>query len=749
MPPFRYRLPLSALIIMLAFHVPLLAGGAAAPQKPSVRAVRIDGNLKITGRLDDPRWKLAEPVEAPYEVQPGENTPAPQRTVTRILYNSEYVYFGFFCGDSNLSAIRAHVTDRDKIFDDDFVGVVLDTYGDFQRSYEFFVNPYGIQADLLRTANNEDDSFDTIWESAAAMNASGWTAEMAIPLKSIRFPSKKDQQWHLVIGRIYSRASRALLSWTPFDRNEPCFTCQGGTITGISDIEAVRSVDVLPYVVGQQSGAVGDDSDPASKFENGKFKGRIGGGLRYSPSPDFAVEGVVNPDFSQVESDAAQISVNSTFSLFYPEKRPFFLQGADMLSNSTQTFYSRTINNPIGSARAIGKTGALSYTYLAASDRNSPYIIPGEEKSDFISTDVQSFSNIARARYDFGKETFAGAMVTMRNSQSAHNYVAGVDWGYRFWDSYTFKGELFYSDTKELSDTAIFSDTRTFGSTGHTAAFDGEQFGGTAAQVTLRRDARDLSFVMTYQDKSQTFQAQDGFVPSNDTRVASLYEQYSFYSANSIVTQWTVAADNGLHFNYDGRKKEQWFIPQLNFQMKSQTNVTLEWFLLNDENFHGVQLDNIHRVEINVNSRPMSALALFFDGAFGRFINRADDPSMGTGHNISVTAQVRPTSQSQIELAYSRARLSSVATKELFYDGYIARAVGTYQFTSEIFLRVIGQYDQFNKALEVYPLVSYKLNPLTIFYVGSTYAMTDFGRPYGFKDTARQYFIKLQYLFRT
>ena len=132
--------------------------------KPVVRAVRIDGDLQLTGDLSDPRWRLAVPIELNYETQPGENIPAPQKTKTWILYNADYVYFGFECKDTDPSAIRAHITDRDKLYDDDFVGIILDTYGDFQRSYEFFVNPFGIQADLLRTGNNEDDSFDTVWK---------------------------------------------------------------------------------------------------------------------------------------------------------------------------------------------------------------------------------------------------------------------------------------------------------------------------------------------------------------------------------------------------------------------------------------------------------------------------------------------------------------------------------------------------------------------------------------------------------
>ncbi len=717
--------------------------------KPVIRAVRIDGDLAVTGKLTDPRWELAKPVEIKYEMQPGENTPAPQQTIVRVLFNSDYVYFGFDCKDSNPAAIRAHVTDRDKMFDDDYAVVLLDTYGDYQRTYELMVNPYGIQGDLLRTGTNEDDSFDMLWESAAAVNDSGWTAEYAIPFKSLRFPSVKEQRWIVMLGRNYPRASRAIFSWTPVDRNNPCLVCQGGILEGITGVQSVTSVDVLPYVVGQQSGAMGDDSDPTSSFENGKLRGRIGGGVRYAPTPDLAVEGVINPDFSQVESDATQISVNSSFALFYSEKRPFFLYGTDLFQNQTGTYYSRTINNPLGAARVIGKSGSLSFAYLAASDRNTPFIVPGEESSDFISTDLRSFSNVARARYDFGKEDFIGGMITTRNTGQAHNYVAGLDWNYKFWENYYFRGETFYSDTKEVNDTSLFSSTRALGSTGRDAGFNGEQYGGAAYQVELRRDARDYSYALRYQDQAPTFQAQNGFAPRNNNRTWFLQQNYTFYPNNALFDTWSISMNGGLHFNHDWTRKEKWFSPRLSAELKSQTNIEISYFLVNDELFGGTQFNNINRGQVDINSRPSTWLTLSFDASFGRFIRRSDPPHMGKGHTIGLSAQIKPTSQLQIELSYSRARLSSVATGELFYDGYIARTVGIYQFTPEFFLRVIGQYDQFNKAIDFYPLFSYKLNPYTIFYAGSTYSLSDFGPPYGVKQTARQFFLKLQYLLRS
>jgi len=736
-------------LAVLAGSTSTLASASPDSTKPRVKAYRIESDLVLTGKLSDPRWNLAQPVELGFEVMPGENTPAPQKTSVRILYNSDHIYVGFDCKDTNPSAIRAHITDRDKIFDDDIVGIILDTYGDLQRSYEFMVNPYGIQADLMRVGNHEDPSFDTVWKTSADIGESGWSAEMAIPFKSLRFPSEREQTWVALLFRVYPRTSRDQLSWTRYDRNNPCFMCQGGLIEGITDVQSTNSVELLPYVVGQQSGSLIDNSDPASSFENGKVNGRVGGGIRYSPGPDLSVEAVVNPDFSQVESDATQISVNSTFALNYPEKRPFFLYGADLFQNSIGTVYSRTINNPIASARVMGKSGSLSYGYLAASDRNTPYIVPGEESSNFVSTNLESFSNVARARYDFGNETFLGGMITTRNTASAHNYVGGIDWSYRFWENYSFRGELFQSDTKEVNDRSLLSSTRALGSTAYDAALNGEHYGGAAYQLGIRRDARDYSIGFQYMDRAPTFQAQNGFVPNNNARMVFLQQQYTFYPNDALFDSWSVEANAGLHFNHDGMRKEKWFVPGVSAQLKNQINVTVTYFAVNDEHFGGTQFDNINRTDVRVFARPSSAFTVSFEGSFGRFIRRSNNPEMGRGHDISLTATVRPTSRLQVELMFSRARLSSVASGELFYDGYVSRVMGIYQFTPEFFLRVIGQYDQFNKAIDFYPLLSYKLNPFTIFYAGSTYDLTDFGSPFGIKQTARQYFLKLQYLLRS
>ncbi|MBI3787121.1 MAG: hypothetical protein HY276_02595, partial [Ignavibacteriales bacterium] len=417
--------------------------------------------------------------------------------------------------------------------------------------------------------------------------------------------------------------------------------------------------------------------------------------------------------------------------------------------NRTNIFYSRTINNPLGALKLSGKSGALSVSYLVAADRNTAYIIPGEEESDFESSEHSSFSNIARVRYDLGNESFLGGMLTTRNGSNAHNYVGGVDWNYFFGGTYYFRGEVFYSDTKELNDLNLFSTNRMFGSTGKTASFDGESYDGTSYRVDFQRNARDYSFTLSYRDVSPTFQAQQGFVTSTDQRFLIMNHTYTVYPTNSFLDRADLTLEAGLHFNHDNIKKERWLGLFGGVQMKSQTNIFIGTLLVNEELFKGAYFPRLPRLFVNVNSQPSRIISANFRGEFGHFINREDTPELGSGHNMNLQITLKPTNRFQLDLSYARARLSSVATQELFYDGYIARSTATYQFTSEFFLRMIGQYNSFDKIVDLYPLFSYKLNPFTIFYAGSTYSMTEFDQPYGFKQTVRQFFLKLQYLWRS
>jgi hypothetical protein len=744
-----HRITPQAFIIVLLLLPQAVTPGMDNGQetRSTLRTTRVDRSINLTGRLDDPLWSQATPALFAYEVQPGDNTPAPQRTEVIVLYTDKYLYFGFRCHDTRPAEIRSNVCDRDKIFQDDHVAVLLDTYCDSQRGYGLAVNPHGIQGDMITTINGDDMNFDMVWLSAASLNDSGWSAEIAIPFKSLRYPDEDEQTWQIHLTRICPRASLIRISWMPLDRNNPGTLSQAGLLAGLKGIPTAGTVELLPYVMGQQTGFLRDGDNPSSGFQNDPIGGRAGGSIQYAPGPDFTLDAVINPDFSQVETDADQISVNSTYALSYAEKRPFFLPGQDLLQ--TPMYYSRSINNPLVACRVMGKKGGLSYMYLVAFDRNTPFDIPGEDESDTFSTDMQSTANIGRARWDFGDETYAGGMLLARNIEDGHNYVAGMDWSYKFSGNWYFSGETFFSHTKERNDSLLFFSQREFGNTGHTAGFDGESYHGTGLHAVLAHAARHHNANLVYNDFSPTYQAYNGLFSQTDYRQVYLSYAYTLYPESSFVDRAQFSVESNLQYNHAGIQKEQFLLPGIRLLMKGQTDISLSYAGFYDERFRGRLFQRVHKVLFDIATRPLGEVTFTLSGQAGKAIFRSDDPVMGKGYNATAAVEVHPTSTLNLALSYARARLTDFKNGELFYEGYILRSVVGLQFSQEAFFRAIVQYNSFDRTFSVYPLFSYKLNAFSMFYAGSTGDFADYGHDIGFRPTARQYFVKLQYLIRS
>ncbi|MFC2133151.1 sugar-binding protein [Bacteroidota bacterium] len=740
----RYYQYLLLIIFLITTFRHSLALNNTNSDKPILRVTKIDSPIEITGRLDDPVWSSADPVSLTFEFLPGENIQAKEKTFVKVLYNDEFIYVGFECHDSNPNEIRANITDRDKIWNDDLVYIVFDTYNDYQKGYEFYVNPYGIQGDMLATRNGEDEGLDFIWESAANINGHGWTAEMSIPFSSLTFPNKEEHTWSVNIGRNIPRLSLTKISWTPRDRNIPGFLTQGGLMTGLKNIKSAVSFELLPYAMGLNTGAIADLANPNSDFIYNDFMGRIGGSLKYSPSSNLTIHGVINPDFSQVESDADQISINTTFALSYPEKRPFFLGGSELFN--TPMYYSRSINNPLAAGRIIGKSGSLSYMYLSAYDRNTVFFVPGEEESDVVQTSQKSFANIGRLRYDLGDENYIGGMLMTRNMSGGHNYVFGFDWNYKFWNNWYFNGEGFLIQTQELNDSTLVTSDREFGDTGHTAALDGEKYLGTGLHLVLSHEQRSYNFYVVANIISPTFQSYNGFFNSTNFQQFGTEHQFNFYPEDSFIDRGELAVFSNLQFNFEGLKKEQVLQTRVSLLLKGQTGLSFYYFWINDERFFDKHLKGVNRGRITLDSKPISEISLMFDGQVGKFIYRTENPTIGTGHILNAVLTLKPTSKLNLTFSYDRARLSSIETNQIYFDGNIYRLVGIYQFNNEIFFRTILQYNSFSKMFTVYPLFSYKLNAFTTFYAGATSDYLDYKGEFGFVNTGQQYFVKLQYL---
>ncbi len=340
-------------------------------------------------------------------------------------------------------------------------------------------------------------------------------------------------------------------------------------------------------------------------------------------------------------------------------------------------------------------------------------------------------------------------MLLTRDFSGGHNYLAGFDWNYRFWDNWYFNGEGFISQTKELTDSTLLTSSRVFGASGHTARFDGESYGGAGIHLVLSRSAREFGFDMVYNDFSPTYQTYNGLFSSTGFREYVVAPRYTFYLTDSFFERVQLSASGYVRHNTAGVEKERTVQPSANIRMKGQTSLYLSYLVVNDELFRGVQFREVGRSIVQLNSQVFDAFSFSAYGQVGRFIYRSSSPEIGEGHNLGASMTLRPTTRIKIDLSYDRARLSSRASGTLLYDGYVARTVAIYQFTPEMFIRGIFQYNSFERSFNVYPLFSYKLNALTTFYAGLTNNFLDYGSTDGFRTTERQFFVKMQYLFRS
>jgi hypothetical protein len=489
-------------------------------------------------------------------------------------------------------------------------------------------------------------------------------------------------------------------------------------------------------------------------LDHGPIDGRIGGSIFYAPSSMTSVNAVINPDFSQVETDAAQISANETFALFFPEKRPFFLKEAELFSTDENLFYSRTINRPLAAGKFTRQTGNYSIAFLSAYDRNAPFIVPGRYGSSLIRSDVNAYNNVLRGKYNLGSESFIGGLVTTRNQGTGSNYVGSIDWDLLLTDNYYFSGQLAYASTSELDDTGIFNSQRTFGRGNYDAAFNGEQYEGSLISTAFSREAKYYNFSFEYKSYSPTFQTQTGFINQTDRRQFEGSQSINYYPNTSFLSRGTFSVSGTWRYDYSGRFQERFIFTRLSNNFGGQTNLTLSFLPVNDERFRGEFFTGMNRLMVNVSTDPLNALSLSGHIDFGKYVNRRDNPTLGEGYNISGSATIKPTPRLEMDFSYSYSTLSSVDGSENYFSGDIYRFNGNYNFSKSLFTRLIVQYDSFGEQLQIYPLLYYKVNPFTKFYIGMTDYMNYYDQPglngyRGFKQTDRQFFVKFQYLIRS
>lgn len=724
--------------------------------KPSLTIPRISGGqINIDGKMNEPAWKNAVHTRSFVEIEPGDNLEPPVKTDAYIAYDDDNLYFAFICHDNEMDKLVYNMCDRDKIFSDDWVGPIIDPYGDNKKSYEILVNPYGIQGDLLWSSSGENSNFDMIYSSEATIEKDRWIVEMAIPFKSMSFPDIEDHQWNLHMIRTRPRETRLQMSWAKISRDEPSFQKQSGSIKGIKKVKGGKNFELLPYVLGGLSGYRQNIDDPNSGFVADSLrKGEFGIGLKYGFTSNLTGELVYNPDFSQIESDAAQVDVNSSSALFYPEKRPFFLVGTDIFNSYVDVVYTRMINDPLFGIKLNGKIGGVDVGYIGSYDEKTQFILPYDYGSDYAFTDnLGSFSNILRLRKSLGGDNFVGLIATDREVKKGFNRVLGFDGSFNFGKGLYLNWEGLYYSTKEINDPGIYESDIKFGKNKeHTLTFDGESFSGFGGHMEMQKRTRNYNGGLTLNIASPEARRDLGFISNNNFYMLSTWNNYTFYPEKSFILRVEPALSGGLRYDYNNRIKEQWLSPTFWFLFKKQINASGGLYLVNNEVYEGIYHKNIHRAWLNFNINTFSKAT---GGAYlelGKFIARSESPSFtGYGFYGETWLDLRPVDRLLSSFSYIYTELSKEAGGEKLYAGYILRNKTSFQFNKHLFLRVIFQYDSFDRELQIDPLLSYKWNPFTIFYIGTSHNLYNYdlgNKNTRFAETGRQFFAKFQYLFR-
>ena len=733
---------------------------------PTMHVTRAPGEIKIDGFLDDAGWQGAAMADHFHENGPGDQTRPPVETKAFITYDQTHLYVSAVCyADPSLT--RATMCQRDRLYSNDNIGFFFETYGDAAWAYTLNVNAYGNQADALWSNGfGEDGMFDLVFESAGQITDSGYQVEMAIPFASLRFPDKEKQTWRVQFWRHHNRESHYSIVWSAEDQSESIWINRWGTVTGIENVSPGRGIELISAWTGSRTGELEMYADSSLEFNNYDIHGEPSLSGKYTISSNMTVDATINPDFSNVESDAFQIDVNSPTALFYPEKRPFFQEGSDLYRTRLNLVYTRSINDPDFAAKFTGRLGRTSISYLGAHDRNSPFVIPYEETSSPTMIGGKSLSNILRVRRTIGAGSQVGLLLTDRRWEGGGSGSAlAFDATLRPHQRVIFRGQVVGSYTDEPNDPSTVErlGSTTFDHGNYTAAYDGESFSGFAASCNLSYQSRNVYASASYSEYGPTFRAENGWVPRNSRRSVTMFGQYHWRFDDGLVERISLAVNPLRIWNTDGIKKDEAIFLSMNVPLRFyQTNLGLS-HMISTEDFGGTYYDDIWDWTANINSTPSELIAFGATFGYGNQITYRNGGALGRQTRKSGWVDLRPNDHILLETWINHFYSEEVITDSLLVDEYVWGSRLNYQHDRRLSVRLFAQYYSRIKAWALDPLVTYQITPFTLFYAGSTYFYYDYpglnqtgdrlareGEPsYSHNQLlSRQFFVKLQYLFQ-
>lgn len=741
------------------------------------RIARFETAPVIDGQLNDEVWRGAAVFGDFLQVNPGDNVAPSSPTEALIGYDAKNLYIAFRVKQDR-DKVRATVARRDNIFNDDYIGVYLDTFNDQRQAYTIFFNPFGIQADGIFTeGRGEDYSVDILMESKGVLTEDGFTIEAAIPFKSLRYEAGKNKNWRIHIFRRVKYNNNELDSWMRNNRSVSGSLNQAGQITGLEEISTTRQLEINPSFTVSESGRRSRftfNNDPAGRFINDGIKAEFGMTAKFSLTPTITLDFAYNPDFAQVEADAPVTSANQRFPIFFSEKRPFFLERIDIFNTRMNVVNTRAIVDPDIALKLTGRRGKNTFGVIYASD-NAPGNFSVDERQSLFNcrrtrttntpcpierfVDKNADIGILRVKRDIGRQHSLGFFATTYNFVDRHNHTAGFDGRFRLSPKIVGEFQLLGTNTR-----GNFFDANT----ARTSYRTGNGFGYS---YSLERSDRNLFMSVNGVGRTRQYRADVGFTPRFDTNQHRSFVQYQTdRDAKKSIIFKRIYNESVVSFDWRGRSQNYSSATQGMLALQRQTFVGAaaifgyERVFENEFGanrsatrsgaFFGDSERSAHSREFYgfIETTPTAKLFAFFLASYtqgqldydlgnGRRFPRVSrafldyqaqcaqnpaacdnvpgfDPGAGNQLYLESNLRYQPTSELQMQLNYNKIRLVRNDTGKTAFDDNIFSLRSTYQFTRNTFARLRLDYSTLSTRLRPQLVVGWTPSPGTALYAG-------------------------------
>ena len=738
-----FNVVLGGILSAFGAHTANAADGAAGVKIPHVTSPpRLEDFAEMSpGGNSTQLVKVADFIQQ----SPSDGKPATQRTDVYMGYDKANLYLVWVCWDTDAHAIRGHMTRREAVTppDDDYVELTLDTFHDQRHGFLFDANPRGIQADALWSEDSGADySYDTVWDTRGKITAKGYVVWMSIPFRSIRFHPAKEQVWGITLMR-YSPRTDESDYWPRVSSRISGRLNQEAILTGVADVSPGRNMQFNPYGYLSSSHTVDDRNPTDPFFDNRNLQGKAGLDSKFVFHDSLVLDTTINPDFSQIETDQPQNTVNQRFEVFFPEKRPFFLENSNFFSDTnigvyqtSKILFTRRIIEPSFGARLTGKEGPWNLGFFLADDRSPGLEVP--DNSPLSGT--RAYFAVGRVSHDIGDQSSVGAVYVDREYDGNFNRVGGLDTNIRLGKNWTAWARSLVSSTYATSDVVAAVNTAASNS-GNTIAPPaiGYTF-GQDHEAVLNGVGRRFQYDMLFQEITPNFHTDAGFVPRTDIRSAAQY--FHFYwrpEGKHLVFHGPELNTHdiwdhngiGLLHNYSG----DWV-----FDFRHNVFFApiggIETDVLRPVDFSGLPNDHKYVQDIGglvVGGSPTRLITwrtqIIRDGTVLIVVPTGQLPITGSETFINQTMSIKPTGHLEVDNTYILDRVLNGAAHHASFNNGIARSQWNYQFTPALSLRAILQYNGLlanptYSSLETIKdfssdfLLTYLVHPGTAIYVG-------------------------------